>query len=56
MLSRHTNTMLDLTNYCALKFNNFKAQLKFDVHYRNAHAYAYAKNNMATNVVIIIIE
>ena len=41
MLSRHTNTILDLPNYYALKFTNFKAQLKLYVHYRNTHAYTF---------------
>ena len=41
MLSRHTNTILDLHNYHALKFTNFKAQLKLYVHYRNTHAYTF---------------
>ena len=41
MLSHHTNTILDLPNYYALKFTNFKAQLKLYVHYRNTHAYTF---------------
>ena len=43
MLPRHTNTILDLDlpNYYALKFTNFKTQLKLYVHYRNTHAYTF---------------
>ena len=41
MLSCHTNTILDLPNYYALKFTNFEAQLKLYVYYRNTHAYTF---------------
>ena len=47
--------MLDLTNYCALKFTNFKAELKLYVHYRNTHAYTHLYSYIIAYILLLCI-
>ena len=45
--------MLDLSNYCALKFTNFKVQLKLYVHYRNTHAYTHLYSYIIAYILLL---
>ena len=45
--------MLDLTNYCACKFTNFKSQLKLYVRYRNTHAYTHLCSYIIAYILLL---